>query len=435
MKIKEVIRLTGLTDRAIRLYIDNGLCSPGIEESFSGRKSIDFTEDDVRQLNNVAMLRKAGFSITDIKSIIENNETKNIIQKHIDTMQKEINDKTEIVERLRSIPLDRDVTIDEICASLSSTVEENEIPAEDVKLTAKEAFIKGLSIFLAGGLLVFSTLLFIAGCTVIFDYRYICLGTDECYMLPIHACWLVLIALSIIVLRRSTGRRFIKNTRSKQKILTAALLAFSLAGNIMLTPVWAIMFAFYDGPTYSHTTDVDDYLEFDKRLEEALDKGYDDLPIYKVFPRTVPSSAKTESGYSDTTKYHYTLKNCVDSIGYGYYEIFAEWVLSTAEYERAKSELPGDICMEEYIFQVSQLDISDAEKEYLINSAQEFNDYKIETKGDWSVTFYRKRKDKMDHSYLIAAYNDKEQKMRYIASFCCAHHSSDAEPFYLSLEW
>lgn len=435
MKIKEVIQQTGLTDRAVRLYIDNGLLNPSITESYSGRKSIDFTEGDVRQLNNVAMLRKAGFSITDIKSIIENNETKNIIQKHIDTMQKEINDKAEIVEKLRSIPLDRDVTIDEICTSLSSTVEENEIPSEDIKLTAKESFIKGLSIFLAGGLLVFSTLFFVAGCRIIFDFRYISLNTDEYFLLPIHACWLVLMALSIIVLRRSTGRRFIKNARSKRKILTAALLAFSLAGNIMLTPVWAITLAFSDGPMYSHTTDVDNYLEFDKRLEEALDERYDDLPIYKVFPRTVPSSAKTESGYSDTTKYHYTLKNCVDSIGYGYYEIFAEWVLSPAEYERAKSELPGDICMEEYIFQVSQLETSDEEKEYLINSAQEINDYKIETNGDWTITFYRKEEGKMDHSYLIAAYNDKEQKMRYIASFCCAHHSSDTEPFYLSLEW
>ena len=42
MKIKEVIEKTGLTDRAVRLYIDEGLTSPSIEESYNGRKSIDF---------------------------------------------------------------------------------------------------------------------------------------------------------------------------------------------------------------------------------------------------------------------------------------------------------------------------------------------------------------------------------------------------------
>ena len=68
MKIKEVIEKTKLTDRAIRWYIDNGLVSPGIEENYSGRKNIDFTESDVERLSQIALLRKAGFSISDIKS-------------------------------------------------------------------------------------------------------------------------------------------------------------------------------------------------------------------------------------------------------------------------------------------------------------------------------------------------------------------------------
>ena len=42
MKMKEVTEKTGLTDRAVRLYIDEGLALPNIEESYSGRKNIDF---------------------------------------------------------------------------------------------------------------------------------------------------------------------------------------------------------------------------------------------------------------------------------------------------------------------------------------------------------------------------------------------------------
>ena len=36
MKMKEVLAQTGLTDRAVRLYIDNGLIAPDIEENYSG---------------------------------------------------------------------------------------------------------------------------------------------------------------------------------------------------------------------------------------------------------------------------------------------------------------------------------------------------------------------------------------------------------------
>ena len=75
MKIKEVIEKTGLTDRAIRLYIDEGLIAPSIGESYSGRKSIEFSQEDVERLKNVAMLRKAGFPIADIKSIVDDEST------------------------------------------------------------------------------------------------------------------------------------------------------------------------------------------------------------------------------------------------------------------------------------------------------------------------------------------------------------------------
>ncbi|MBR2418036.1 MAG: MerR family transcriptional regulator, partial [Clostridia bacterium] len=47
MKIKEVIAKTDLTDRAIRLYIENGLVSPSITENYSGRKNIEFSDDDL----------------------------------------------------------------------------------------------------------------------------------------------------------------------------------------------------------------------------------------------------------------------------------------------------------------------------------------------------------------------------------------------------
>ena len=74
MKIKEVIEKTELTDRAIRLYIENGLVDPYCKEAYNGRKNIDFSQRDVEQLKNIALLRKAGFSIAEIKELQNGGE-------------------------------------------------------------------------------------------------------------------------------------------------------------------------------------------------------------------------------------------------------------------------------------------------------------------------------------------------------------------------
>ena len=71
MKIKEVMEQTGLTDRAIRLYISNGLVTPENQKNYTGRNNYNFTDDDVTMLKRIALLRKADFSIQEIKSLHE----------------------------------------------------------------------------------------------------------------------------------------------------------------------------------------------------------------------------------------------------------------------------------------------------------------------------------------------------------------------------
>lgn len=69
MKIKQVCELTGLTDRAIRFYIEEGLVTPAYTENYLGRKSFTFTEEDAQRLKDIIVLRKFGFSIEEIKLI------------------------------------------------------------------------------------------------------------------------------------------------------------------------------------------------------------------------------------------------------------------------------------------------------------------------------------------------------------------------------
>ena len=69
MKIKEICVKTGLTDRTVRYYIEEGLISPVYTENYLGRKSFDFSEEDLERLKSIATLRSFGFSVEEIKKL------------------------------------------------------------------------------------------------------------------------------------------------------------------------------------------------------------------------------------------------------------------------------------------------------------------------------------------------------------------------------
>lgn len=73
IKISEVSRRTGLTKRAIRYYLEAGLISPRIYEK-NAKEYRDYSEEDVRLLEAIAGLRRAGFSIEQIRAAIETPE-------------------------------------------------------------------------------------------------------------------------------------------------------------------------------------------------------------------------------------------------------------------------------------------------------------------------------------------------------------------------
>lgn len=68
MKMKEVCRRTGLTEKAVRLYIKQGLVEPQVEEGVH-TNSYTFREEDVARLQDVAALREAGFTMADIRQM------------------------------------------------------------------------------------------------------------------------------------------------------------------------------------------------------------------------------------------------------------------------------------------------------------------------------------------------------------------------------
>ena len=71
MLINEACRKSGLTKKAIEYYETQGLIHPVIREN--GYR--EFAEDDIRRLKRIAVLRRLGLSVPDIRQVLTDNNT------------------------------------------------------------------------------------------------------------------------------------------------------------------------------------------------------------------------------------------------------------------------------------------------------------------------------------------------------------------------
>lgn len=72
MFINEVCKITGLTKKAIEYYEEKGLIAPEVEQN--GYRN--FSSDDVEKLKEIAVLRKLGLSISEIRDVLLGNNQK-----------------------------------------------------------------------------------------------------------------------------------------------------------------------------------------------------------------------------------------------------------------------------------------------------------------------------------------------------------------------
>lgn len=68
MKIREVCRKTGLTERTVRFWAGQGLISPETYE-MNGRSYFVFSREDVAALEEIDTLRRAGFSLAQVQQM------------------------------------------------------------------------------------------------------------------------------------------------------------------------------------------------------------------------------------------------------------------------------------------------------------------------------------------------------------------------------
>lgn len=155
MTIKEAEKLTGLTSKSIRFYEEKKLIN--IERNAENDYRT-FTEEDIKRLKLIKILRYLDFSIEDIKNVFKEDNLKNELIKKINDLEKERDNYEERKFICESLLKDyKKKEFLNIIDNYSDTINflESE-DAENLKITFLDAFCPNISA------VIIQTLIFIA---------------------------------------------------------------------------------------------------------------------------------------------------------------------------------------------------------------------------------------------------------------------------------
>ena len=404
MKMKEVLERTGLTDRAVRLYIANELVAPECSRGYTGRNSFDFSEEDVEALQKIALLRKADFSIEQIKALQSGGEeAKTALSEYLEEKREEYHRDGMILEALADLPGEGAPNLDELCRRLTEGFREKKVPQADMKITWKERIER---VFL----LAFG---FLGMCFYGITFLGIMIYYRENFLYPkfyrslLHYLPHIVLAIPAVLFAWGFGMQ-LRQTLDKlryRKRRRISYIAISLAILLTFTTYsTATISTMFIPMVYSETENPAYYLKTDLYRNQN----------YKIFPMNVPGTSRVYSedpafaeGYTSDTKYHYRYEDLIDPCE----DVFAQWVLPKEAY--------------------------DAEKERIFS---EFASEIVYTEqwGRWTCVSLTK--EKMDYvpqtyEYILFAYNDETYTVRYIYSYSMDAGGTSVFPYFLSLDW
>ena len=131
-KIKEVSQLTGLSKKTIRFYEEEGLIQP--EKTYqNGRAYRDYTEAHVDALKEIAILRKARFSVEEIKTISSlPEEIPAVFDSYRQRLQEEKQTLEQVLSVVNSIASDALTSKQDLVAQIEPGTQQAALPAIDV---------------------------------------------------------------------------------------------------------------------------------------------------------------------------------------------------------------------------------------------------------------------------------------------------------------
>ncbi len=411
MKMKQILAQTGLTDRAVRLYISKGLVFPNVSEKYNGRRDIEFSEADAQRLRQIALLRKAGFSISEIEKMVSGDaDIRAVIEEFIRIKQTQIENDSRVVELLQPMLSLKEITLGDVCDTLSEKEETTALPPEDIAPSKAERvaailFTAFFGLFAAAAFVM--PVLFIY--FLITDVRFPSVknqGIPALFFIVPWALNLVLCIGFIIGIHR-------RKLRTKRYFIICG--GAAILSVFVLFVAWVFGSLGLMGISLSQTEDPKNYMKTDAFVTES--EFYDE--ICAVFPAEIPESALhsadvskyKRNGVPATTKYFYRMSFFLDPD----FDIVAEWRLPENEYAAAKEK--GKT---EWVSQEGNWTI--------------YFPYASQKRGSLSLAdLMQLNWDNAGYFFLMFACNDQTQTVRYITSYAI---DGDPEgPYFLQMNW
>ena len=406
MKIGAVCEQTGLTDRTVRYYTEEGLLSPSYTKNYLGRKTFDFTEADVAMLKDIAVLRKYGFSIPEIRSILEDpGKSVEIIESLRQKKRETIQSEQELLDVLMTLEKGKPYTVPELAEALNMPKLDNKKLPDDEEDCCLTTFCKILfwvmcvpALFLC----FFLVLSFLIDCPGRYPhvkraawFATWMWGVVGVFLIPTSAAGIM------IALECARGRM---DSTVRQFITIVVFLCYALFGNIgfAISFISSCMIGIY-----SETEDPRNYLIVGTMEKEKLGE---DLTL--MFPDQVPEYALGEQGSPspDTTRYY----NYADENWDTRVELYAQWVLTEEDFAAERSR------------------IQDVFSQKITNQGHIGNWEYWSIHQDPSSCITDERKYQSGHFYLFFACDEATGTVRYVASYASAGFYV---PAFCSLDW
>lgn len=393
MKIKDVCRITGLTDRTVRFYIEQGLIQPDCTENYLGRRSYDFSPANVSQLHKICILRQFGFSIEQIQKLMTNpSQSRTVIEEVQQSAGQVIREKEAILTALKQLDSQRVYTFSDLVAALEHTVHQEPEPYEYEETKKVKSVLRVIT-----SVLTFIIVWFPLVCSLLFFK----IGAHR-YHYPVVS-WGVLLATLLTLIPSASVVVLSQFHFPKRRLLKGIALVLS----VLLLPYNCIFSA--NIVLQSETDSIRHYLEFDPICDASRNSF-----LWELFPQW--PEGKEEQYYY---RYHY-----------GCYDVYAQWKLNAAEFEQEidrvktlfEAHKPTDMIGEGY----DSIQIQKGSYSCLI----------LYDTNHGNLPFHEKPVGKSEvdtYYYAIFAYDAQHLTVRYIC--CKGELYGSSQPYYLSLEW
>ena len=318
MKIKQVCEQTGLTDRAIRYYIEEGLVFPAYTENYMGRKAYDFTEADAETLQHISTLRRFGFTVEEIRTLQQHpSQSQRVLSELRERKQAAANTEQETLALLDRLGRLTDYTVSGLVNALGDAAQRMSLPPEKYRPDAYD-----VSAMISKGIVYAAVMLAPLGFLIYWlcwfwkYHRYAAFGVGNA------ACILLTLLPTAVLLIAWLKPEWIRR-RWRAWLLCLLYLPFG----------WGFAKGMLGD---SVTTDIRYYRVWDYYLTE------NDERLDELFPAAVRNGGDRGTSIYTDSDYLYRARaegasGVYDSyygeLTFGDYEIYAEWTLAEDQLE------------------------------------------------------------------------------------------------------